>query len=273
MSEDATEDCPNGSDDVVVGSDDVVVVKLGGSLITEKDRPETIDENALEAACDTIGAALADGAVAPDRLVLVHGGGSFGHHHASKHGVSTTAGTHDAAAAFEIHGAMARLNHAIVTRLHDRSVPAVPVHPLSTSSRPSGVDRDLDLPTASMATLLAEGFVPVIHGDGVATRGAGITVVSGDELVVEIAERFGADRVGLCSTVPGVLDDEGVIVPEITSFEAVAEYLGGSDATDVSGGMAGKVRELLALSSQAFVFGPDGLDGFLRGDEPGTRIG
>jgi len=49
-----------------------VVLKLGGSLITEKDRPETLDEPALDAACDAIAAALADGAV--DRLVIVHGG-------------------------------------------------------------------------------------------------------------------------------------------------------------------------------------------------------
>ena len=256
-------------------SGDVVVLKLGGSLITEKDRPETIDENALAAACEAIASVLDDNTDASNglgRLVLVHGGGSFGHHHASEHGVSTTAGTHDAAAAFEIHGAMVRLNHAILTRLHERSVPAVPVHPLSLSARPAGVDGDLDLPTGSMETLLAEGFVPVIHGDGVATTGAGVTVVSGDELVVEVAERFDADRVGLCSTVPGVLNDAGAVIPEITSFEDVAEYLGGSDATDVSGGMAGKVRELLALSSPAFVFGPDGLEAFLRGEDPGTRI-
>jgi isopentenyl phosphate kinase len=35
-------------------------------------------------------------------VVVVHGGGSFGHHHASDAGVSTTAGTHDAADAIAI---------------------------------------------------------------------------------------------------------------------------------------------------------------------------
>jgi len=113
-------------------------------------------------------------------------------------------------------------------------------------------------------------------GDGgsdlVATDGAGVTVVSGDELVVELAAGLGADRVGVCSTVPGVLDDDGTVVSRIESFEAVADVLGASESTDVSGGMATKVRELLALDSPAAVFGPDGLASFLRGDEPGTRI-
>ncbi|TKX76462.1 acetylglutamate kinase, partial [Halorubrum sp. SD626R] len=36
-----------------------VVLKLGGSLITEKGRPETLDTAALDAACDAIAAARA----------------------------------------------------------------------------------------------------------------------------------------------------------------------------------------------------------------------
>jgi len=146
-----------------------VVLKLGGSLITDKNRPETLDDAALAAACDAVASALADGAV--DRLVVVHGGGSFGHHHASEHGVSTTAGTADAGAVMDIHSAMTELNRAVLNRLHERDVPAVPVHPLSLSARLEGPDGDLDLPLSSTATLLGEGFVPVLHGDGVATAG------------------------------------------------------------------------------------------------------
>ncbi|MWV64645.1 acetylglutamate kinase [Halorubrum sp. JWXQ-INN 858] len=248
-----------------------VVVKLGGSLITEKDRPETLDGPALAAACDAIAAALADGSVGG--LVVVHGGGSFGHHQASEHGISTTTGTHDAGAVMDVHGAMTTLNRFVLSRLHDRGVPAVPVHPLSVSARRDGPDGTLSLPTGSAATLLAEGFVPVLHGDGVATAGEGVTVVSGDEIVVELASGLDADRVGVCSTVPGVLDEDGEVIPSIDAFEDVAAVLGGSDATDVSGGMAAKVRELLALDAPASVFGADGLERFLRGEDPGTRIG
>jgi len=247
-----------------------VVLKLGGSLITDKDRPETVDHDALAAACDAIRAAMDAGAIR--RLVVVHGGGSFGHHHASEHGVSTTDGTHDTAAVTAIHGAMWTLNQTVVQALGERAVPAVPVSPLCVCARPDGVDGSLALPLESTRTLLEEGFVPVVHGDLVATDGAGVTVVSGDELVVELAAGLGADRVGVCSTVPGVLDDDGTVVSRIESFEAVADVLGASESTDVSGGMATKVRELLALDSPAAVFGPDGLASFLRGDEPGTRI-
>jgi len=240
------------------------ILKLGGSVITDKDRAETLDGPALDAAADAV-------AAAEDDLVLVHGGGSFGHHHAEEHGVSTTAGTRDADGVLAVHGAMKTLNQFVVSRLRERDVPAVPVHPFSLCARDA--DADLDVPLSSTATLVGEGFVPVLHGDVVAHAGKGATIVSGDELVVELAEGLDADRVGLCSTVPGVLDEDDAVISEITDFASVAAALGEADGTDVTGGMAAKVRALLALSSPAHVFGPDDLEAFLAGEEPGTRIG
>ncbi|GAB3683868.1 isopentenyl phosphate kinase [Salinarchaeum chitinilyticum] len=258
------------------------VLKLGGSVITEKDRPETLDGPALDTAGAAIGEVAASvrpgsaddasaAGIDPADLVVVHGGGSFGHHHAEAHGVSTTDGTHDPEAVLAIHGAMTTLNRFVVQRLREHEVPAVPVHPLSVADRDaSGA---LTLPTGQVATLLEEGFVPVLHGDGVAHAGEGVSVLSGDEIVVSLAESLAADRVGVCSTVPGVLDDDGDVVDSIGVFEDVESLLGASDATDVSGGMAAKVRELLALGGQASIFGLDDLPAFLAGERPGTTVG
>ena len=240
-----------------------LVLKLGGSVVTEKDSPETVDDATLAAAADAVAATT-------DDIVVVHGGGSFGHHHAAEYGVSTTSGTHDAEGVRAIHGAMRRLNDAVVDALAARDVPAVPVHPFSAGVRDG--EGELTLPTAQVVTLLEEGFVPVLHGDVVAHEGRGATVLSGDELVVELAPAVDADRVGVCSTVPGVLDEDGEIIPRIAAFEDVAAALGGSDVTDVSGGMAAKVRALLELESRAHVFGPDSLEAFLAGEPAGTTI-
>lgn len=239
------------------------VLKLGGSVVTEKDRPETIDERALRRAAEAVGDAA-------DDLVVIHGGGSFGHHHASRHGVTTTEGTTDAVAVRDVHGAMKRLNAAVVDALVVAGCPALPVHPLSAASRDAA--GELSLPTDHLATMLAEGFVPVLHGDVVVHEGAGATVLSGDELVVAVASSLSAQRVGLCSAVPGVYDASGAVIDRIGSLDEVGDALGESDETDVTGGMAGKVRALLALEAEASIFDVDGLEAFLAGETPGTLV-
>ncbi|THE63662.1 acetylglutamate kinase [Salinadaptatus halalkaliphilus] len=254
----------------------MIVLKLGGSVITEKDRPETLDGAALERVADVIAATrerAADGAagnLGDEGLVIVHGAGSFGHHHANAHGVTTTDGTHDPTAIHDIHGSMKTLNTFVMSRLLERAVPVVPVHPLSMAH--CNADGDLELPTGQLETLLADGFVPVLHGDLVAHAGEGTTVVGGDRLVARIATDLEADRIGLCSTVPGVLDESDAVIDEIDAYDDVADVLGDSDATDVTGGMAGKVRTLLELEGEASIFGADDLEAFLTGAQPGTTI-
>jgi isopentenyl phosphate kinase len=245
------------------------VLKLGGSLITDKERRETLDDDALSAATDAVADAVTKVGAGTD-LALVHGAGSFGHHHAEKHGVSVTDGTTDAGAALEIHGSMTTLNRFVLSRLHDRDVPALPVHPLSAGARDG--EATLELPSSTVRTMLGEGFVPVSHGDVIAHEGSGTTIISGDEVVVRFAVGLDADRVGLCSTVDGVYDADGAVVDRIGAVADVVDALGGSDATDVTGGMAGKVRTLLGLDAPAHVFGAADLPAFLAGGEPGTRI-
>jgi isopentenyl phosphate kinase len=250
---------------------ELTVLKLGGSVITDKDRRETLDGEALSTVSEEIAPMAADAPGSdPASLVIVHGGGSFGHHHASEHDVTTSSGTYDPSAVLAIHGAMTTLTKFVVQRLTDRDVPAVPVHPLSAACCDG--DGRLTLPTDQVVTLLEEGFVPVLHGDVVAHAGEGVTVLSGDEIVGSLARSLHATSVGLCSTVPGVLDEHDEVIDRVSSVEEVRDVLGTSDATDVSGGMARKVRTLLDLDQPASIFDPADLGPFLRGDQPGTTV-
>ncbi len=241
------------------------ILKLGGSVITEKDQPETVDEATLEQVVD----AVVD-AYEPGKFVVVHGGGSFGHHHAAKHGYSKTDGTRNATAVTDVHRAMSVLNDAVVDAFQARDVAAVPVSPLSVARRDAAAT--LSFPADGVETALDEGFLPVVQADPIVQEGAGATILSGDEIVVTLGESLGANRVGLCSTVPGVLDAEGNVIPEIDDFDEVASVLGESDSTDVTGGMAGKVQSLLALSAPAAIFDPAALGPFLRGEDVGTVV-
>jgi isopentenyl phosphate kinase len=261
-----------------VSDPEPTVLKLGGSVVTRKDEPETVDDETLADVCETIAASLGSPAVAGTDdesggigLVLVHGGGSFGHYHADRHGVTTTDGSRDATAIGDIHAAMTALNAAVVGRLRDAGVSAVPVRPFSAASRDEA--GDLAYCAEPVRTMLAEGLVPVLHGDVVVHAGEGATICSGDELVVTLARSLAAERVGLCTAVPGVLDETGAVVGRIDDFADVSAVLGGSQATDVTGGMAAKIRALLDLEAPATVFGVGDLGAFLAGEDPGTSVG
>lgn len=239
------------------------VLKLGGSVITEKEIEGTVATDRLGIIAEALGSRT------PTGLVIVIGGGSFGHPAAARHGMSTTDGTTDAAAVSEVHAAMLDLVTQVVDRLIDAGLPAMAVHPLSLAWR----DADgLHLAHEVVQAAVDEGFVPVIHGDGVVTTERGVTILSGDELVVALARTLGAERVGLCTGVSGVLDADGTVIEHIERFDDVAEHVGESEATDVTGGMAGKVRTLLELGVPAVVFDVAGLESFLDGGQPGTTI-
>lgn len=241
----------------------VVVLKLGGSVITRKGEPETLDRDSLDACARAIG-------TVDDDLVLVHGGGSFGHHHAARHGVDEAEGTDDAQELFDIHDAMRALNDHVVSTLHDHDVPAVGLHPRSLAHRDAA--RDLSMYTGALEIALSGAFAPVLFGDAIPHAGQGFTVVSGDDLVAALATTLEADRVGLCADVPGVRDAQGAVIDRITSMSAVADALGASDDVDVTGGMTGKVRALLDLPVPASIFGLEALPAFLAGEVVGTTV-
>ncbi len=240
-----------------------VVLKLGGSVITDKAHERSVDHAAL----DRVAAAISDRR--DPALVLVLGGGSFGHPPADRHGLSTAVGTSDAAAVAEVHDAMLAFVGLVVDRLVDEGVPAMAFHPLSMGVRRGGSPR-LQLDAVSAA--LEAGFVPVVHGDGIVTADDGVTIVSGDEIVVTATRALEADRVGLCTGVSGVLDADGAVVEHVADYEAVADLFEGPDGVDVTGGMAAKVRRLLDLDRPAAIFGIEGVSRFLAGEQPGTTV-
>ncbi|MDD4568014.1 MAG: uridylate kinase, partial [Methanoculleus chikugoensis] len=101
--------------------------------------------------------------------------------------------------------------------------------------------------TRHIAEMTEHGIVPVLHGDVVMDRLRGSCIVSGDQLVTRLAAALKSRRVGLATDVPGVLAN-GAVVPRIDRSTAESLDVGGSGNTDVTGGMRGKLAELLALA-------------------------
>lgn len=240
------------------------VLKLGGSLITDKTGTAELAPERLAAVAESIAA------TEPASLVLVHGGGSFGHPVAEQHGISETSATRDPGAIVAIDDAMERLSKAVVSALHEAGVPAVCVRTSSMTWRDA--DDTVRVTADPIAAMLAEGFVPVLRGDVAVHEGVGASIVSGDDVSIAIAKALSADRVGLCSDVPGVLDEDGTVIPTVEAFEDVAAVIEGPEGADVTGGIGGKIEAVLQAGIPASLFGPDDLDAFLTGAWPGTTV-
>ncbi|MDD3407461.1 MAG: uridylate kinase, partial [Methanomicrobium sp.] len=122
--------------------------------------------------------------------------------------------------------------------------------------------------------LVKYGIVPVLHGDVVMDEGKGACIISGDQLVSYLASCIHADRIGLATDVPGVLKD-GKVIPVINAKSAGSLDINESKNTDVTGGMRGKITELLMLAEKGIessIFHVSRTGDFLDGRDHGGTI-
>ena len=217
-----------------------VILKLGGSILTDKSADCAINRKSLA----TIAAAVAEAGT--ERVVIIHGAGSCGHPEAKRYHLDVGAVAGQTEGIYVTHRAVSGLNDAVVGALREKGVAAAGVHPFHVAVADNG--RLLGFECRHLEKMLALGMVPVIHGDVVMDLTRGACIVSGDQLVRYLAEALTIRRVGLATDVPGVLDGDGHVVPVITRRTVSAIHIGISKHTDVTGGMRGKIDELLGLA-------------------------
>ncbi|MDF1557724.1 MAG: isopentenyl phosphate kinase [ANME-2 cluster archaeon] len=248
----------------------LVVLKIGGSIITDK------SSSTPKSLADAIERIAQEIAGVSGSLILVHGAGSFGHPLARQFKLTEQ---FDVQGIIETHRSVKSLNATMVDALISYGVPAVPVHPLSCALLEQGRIRDMQM--APLREMVQRGLVPVLHGDVVMDSARGAAILSGDQLVPYIAQKMGAERIGIGSNIDGVLDNQSKTIPDITpsTVDRLRVYISGSSHTDVTGGMLGKVQELVELadkfgiSSRIFnASTPGNITRFLKGETMGTRI-
>jgi isopentenyl phosphate kinase len=245
---------------------DRCILKLGGSVMTDKRADCAVNREQLASVASAIAGARSDG------IVVIHGAGSCGHPEAKRYHLDKGAKAGETEGIFVTHRAVSSLNDAVVLALREKGVAAVGVHPLHTGIADKG--RLVGFETRHLDQMLALGMVPVIHGDVVMDLSQGACIVSGDQLVRYLALGLKINRVGLATDVPGVLDG-GSVVPKITRGTMPELHIGSSSHTDVTGGMKGKIDELLGLADAGIgsdIFHVSRVTDFLRGSPHGGTM-
>lgn len=230
----------------------LIFIKIGGSLITDKNKPFSIKEKTLETIAKEIKKAMSLG----KQIILGHGAGSFAHVPAKKYqthkGILNEASYEGIAQVADV---ACQLNRIVVKQLLEVGVNAVSMSPLTMMTA-----NNFDLSqifTHSLEEVLALGLLPVVYGDQIIDESKGCTIFSTEKvlgyLALELKKKgYQIERIIHCGQTNGVYDEDGQTIPLINSqnFAQYKQALGGSGGVDVTGGMIHKVEETLALAQE-----------------------
>ena len=262
---------------------DLTIIKLGGALITDKNKPYTLRKDILKRVTQEIAEVLGP-------CIIVHGVGSFGHVPVIKR--KLYAGFQDAKQLPELSQTMVEvfdLRMAVTKALQEAGLAPVVFLPSNiffmTNGEISGHF------SGGLRQYLDLGMTLLLGGDMCADDQRGFSVCSGDKVIHLLAQLLNPKHVIFATDVPGIytadpkLDSKAKLIPKITlsrihEVEKLAEE---SVSPDITKGMRGKLEEIkgfkpiLDAGANVAIIGmmkPGILRRYIQGDStvPCTRI-
>ncbi|MEW6604019.1 MAG: gamma-glutamyl kinase, partial [Thermoproteota archaeon] len=155
----------------------LALIKLGGSVVTFKDKPLTANTVAI----DGISCVLAQLNVP---AIIVHGGGSFGHYWSVKYDMHTKPADYDPHGVSVVHESMIALNQTIVNSMIRAGLNSYGIPPsvFTTGHKPVAAKiKQIDIMARSK-------LMPVTFGDVVHMQGTKYSILSGDTLMTILAK-------------------------------------------------------------------------------------
>lgn len=243
------------------------ILKLGGSVITYKDRPLTPNIKAIEDIARAINKFK-------DKLILVHGGGSFGHYYAHIYNIGTEPNKASEEGVFKTRRAMTELNLIVTRSLEEQGIHTYSMPP-SCIVDSRGVTK---MGVKTLKSVLKCGLLPITYGDVLCKDGL-CYVISGDRIVRNLSEALMPKRVVFTLDVDGIFKDgsRSEIFKELNV--AMGFKSAKADVLDVTGGILNKLKEAKKIAELGidvcFVNGlrPDTVLKALMGEDfYGTRL-
>lgn len=229
----------------------MIILKLGGSVITKKEEETpTINRDNLERITREISESR------NIELIIVHGAGSYGHPYAREYGIGEKIENSNELkrkkSGFSlIHQSVNELNILLCQELINLGLPSISLPPSAFITT-----RNKRIETADTTLIhkyLQKGFIPVLFGDVVLDEDPSIqmAVLSGDQIINQLARELKPERVILATDVDGIYDKNPKKYPDAKLLEKISSpdqiETGKGNIIDVTGGMGGKIKELINL--------------------------
>jgi len=232
----------------------LIIVKLGGSVITNKEKPLTPNLPHIR----LISEQLSRAAQSRDQpaVILIHGGGSFGHYFAKEFGLGTDATMSAPAEGLARTGAaMIKLHSIILDEFCRAGVYCGTVLPIELFSKEATEKTISKSGKARLLSIYGNGLVPISFGF-VNLVGANSYIVSGDRVALALAATYSVEMTIFVMDVDGVYKG-----PELTGG-IIRRLDPGDDSVessvrrfDVTGGIKSKINtghQLAGLGSDVY---------------------
>lgn len=223
----------------------MILIKLGGSVITDKTEYRKFNKETVSRLADEIHRS-------GQQVMIVHGAGSFGHVVSKQFNLQK--GYEDESQI----PAMARvmcdtreLSAMVIEELLAKDIPAVSVPIGSCFVADKGkliVEND-----EALVRLTELGIMPVMFGDVIADRSTGFCIVSGDQIMEYLCEKFNPSKVVFVSDIDGLYDknpktDKNARMIGTVTKKKMDEIAMDSDVDDVTGGVRNKMEAMLRMT-------------------------
>lgn len=227
-------------------SNEIILLKLGGSLLTDKNQPFSIREEVVKSAIQQV-------IDAQEKLILIHGGGSFGHPLAKQYSISNGFDSSIENQIFgltETHQSMNKFNTHIINLFLEKNYPALSIQASSIFIRDSNKisTHSVDI----IETALDLNILPILYGDIILDKQGTFSIISGDQIILELCENlknYKVSKVIFTMETDGLYindknsDEECTLATECYSDELESLDLANlGQKIDVTGGIKGKLN-------------------------------
>lgn len=223
------------------------IIKLGGSVITDKSKKNTYKPQVTLRLVSEIVAA-------GNQVIVVHGAGSFGHILAKKYQLHKGyKNKEQLPGVAEVQRDVKELSLRVLDSFLEGGMNAVSLAPSAFLVNQAGSVKRMD--TENFKRYMEADITPITFGDVVVDESLVFSIVSGDQLMLELAKVFRPEMVIFVADVDGIytgnpnLDPDAQLLPIVDKhvLAGIGESQGGVD--DVTGSILGKSKIMLEIAA------------------------
>ena len=215
----------------------MILIKLGGSIITNKEKPLSVRRKTI----DNLAKSLKK---IDDSMIIVHGGGSYGHYWSVKYDMHTKARKYNLRGVAILKNSLIELKKIILDSLLKNKLNPYCLPPTDFMLGNKPIPKKVK----EIEKIAKTGLIPVTYGDALWFGQKKTYILSGDKIMTHLAKIL-KPRLSIF-----VLNEDG-LYSDLKSKKLIYELRGkrpsiSENKMDVTGGMTRKVEEASKISKR-----------------------